>query len=106
MTLANRDYLEKRNFIRMKVDTPIDILLTRDHESLQGICRDLSGGGLLVEVPTALPIGTSAEVSIQSSHGHSPMLHARVRVSRVEAQPDTTARPCLLGMEIEEVLAS
>jgi len=105
MNLANRDYQEKRNFIRMRIETPVDIIVTRENEQFQGICRDLCGGGLLVETPTALPVGTAAEVSIQANHGHSPMLHARVRVSRVVAQPDTTERPCLLGMEIEEILA-
>jgi len=106
MSLAKRDFEEKRNFIRMKVDTPVTIHVDSGDSQYQGICRDLSGGGLLVELPAALPVGTVAEVSIKSHHGHSPMLQARAVVTRVEAQPDTTEQPCLLGMEIEEVLKS
>ncbi|WP_075185716.1 PilZ domain-containing protein [Teredinibacter haidensis] len=106
MNLANRDYQEKRNFIRMKVETPVTIDLINSDEHYEGLCVDLSGGGMLIEAPSAMPVGTRAKVSIKSSHGHSPMLQARVVVSRVEAQPDTTERPCLLGMEIEEVISS
>ncbi len=102
MNLANKDYQEKRNFIRMKVDTPVSIQLVSGDETYQGVCRDLSGGGLLVELATALPVGTVAEVSIKSNHGHSPMLQAKAIVSRIEAQPDTAE--CLLGMVIEEVI--
>lgn len=104
MSLASRDYQEKRNFIRMKVDTPVRVLLSNGDEQLEGICRDLSGGGLLVELSEPLPVGTLVEVSIQSHHGHSPMLQARACVNRVESQPDTVAQPCLLGMEIVEVI--
>lgn len=104
MNFASRDYQEKRNFIRMKVDTPVDVQVLAKGEHFHGKCRDLSGGGLLVELPTALPVGTEAEVSIKSTHGHSPMLQARVRVSRVDAQPDSIAHPCMLGMIIEEVI--
>lgn len=105
MSLANREYQEKRNFIRMRVDTPIRMVLESDGQTLEGKCRDLSGGGLLVELPTALPVGTRGRVSIQSTHGHSPMLQATVIVNRVEAQLDTTEQPCLVGMEIEEMLS-
>ncbi|ACR12703.1 PilZ domain-containing protein [Teredinibacter turnerae] len=104
MSLANREYQEKRNFIRMRVDTPIQMVLEADGERFEGKCRDLSGGGLLVELATALPVGTRARISIQSSHGHSPMLEAIALVNRVETQLDTTEKPCLIGMEIEELI--
>ncbi|WP_188150322.1 PilZ domain-containing protein [Teredinibacter waterburyi] len=104
MSLASRDYQEKRNFIRMKVDTPVSMQVQSGSDSYEGICRDLSGGGLLVELDTALPMGTEVEVTIASSHGHNPMLKAKAVVSRVESHPDASAQPCLLGMEITEVL--
>ncbi|WP_045860588.1 PilZ domain-containing protein [Teredinibacter purpureus] len=103
MHLVSRDYQEKRNFIRMKVETPITINLTSHDEAHQGVCIDLSGGGMLVEAPAAIPIGTIADVSIKSDHGHSPMLQARVVVRRVESRPDTKMHPCLLGMVITSV---
>ncbi|TVZ38400.1 PilZ domain-containing protein [Alteromonadaceae bacterium 2753L.S.0a.02] len=105
MSLATREYQEKRNFIRMKVDTPVIVIVEADDQTFEGKCRDLSGGGLLVELPSALPVGTVARVAIQSNHGHSPMLQARAVVSRIESRLDTTEQPCLIGMEIEEMLS-
>lgn len=100
MSLANRAYSEKRNFIRMRIDSPVDIELDAD-QSLTGICCDLSGGGMSVEVDRALPVGTQLTLSLSSSHGHNPMLRAKARVARVSAGPNER---CTLGLEIDELL--
>jgi c-di-GMP-binding flagellar brake protein YcgR len=105
MKTANKDYQEKRNFIRMKIETPAQVELQEGTKSFQGICRDLSGGGMLVELDTALPVGSKVKVQIASGHGHSPMLEALTEVARVVAQPGAEATPCLLGLEIKEVLS-
>ncbi len=104
MNLVSRDYQEKRNFIRMRVDTPVSIDVKNGDETLSGKCHDLSGGGLQVELGTVLPVGTEVEVSIASSHGHNPMLHANAIVTRVVSQPESESQPCLLGLEIKEML--
>ena len=103
MNLANRDYQEKRSFIRMKVETPVSVT-TREGASFNGMCHNLSGGGMLVSVPEALPLGKELEVAVTSYHGHNPMLKARTVVSRILAQPDTVAKPCFAGLEILEIL--
>lgn len=100
----NREYQEKRNFIRMKVDTPATVTITSEGNQHSGTCRDLSGGGMLVELDAALPVGTTVEVSIASTHGHSPMLRAEAEVTRVVAQPGAEANPCLVGLEILRML--
>jgi len=105
MTIANRDYQEKRNFIRMKIETPAQVELQDGEKRLEGICRDLSGGGMLVELATAIPIGTEVKVQIASAHGHAPMLVALTEVTRVVAQPGAEESPCLLGLEIKQVLS-
>ncbi len=104
MNSASRNYQEKRNYIRMKVDAPVNVSLTADGSSFDGICRDLSGGGLMIELYTVLPAGTIAEVTIASGHGHNPMLRAKAEVTRILSQPESEEQPCLLGMEIVEVL--
>lgn len=104
MDSTNRDYQEKRNFIRMRVDTPVTISLKAGDNTHGGICRDLSGGGMLVELDTALPVGTTVEVNIASNHGHNPMLKAQAEVTRVVAQPGSEESPCLLGLEIRSML--
>ncbi len=101
MNLASRVYSEKRNFIRMQVDTPVRLSLTADDEEVTGVCHDLSGGGMLVELEKPLPAGTECLAVISSRHGHSPMLKARTRVSRVDSGPQDN---CLLGLEIIELL--
>lgn len=102
--LIGRDYREKRNYIRMRVDAPAKITLATKTATLAGICRDLSGGGVLIELAETLPVGTIAQILITSEYGHSPMLKARAEVKRVISQPEHNAQPCLLGMEILEVL--
>lgn len=101
---ANRNYHEKRNYIRMKIEAPVEMTISSNDAQYSGICRELSGGGMLIELDTTLPVGTHAEVSISSSHGHGPMLIAKAEVTRVIAQPTSSESSCLLGMQITEVL--
>ena len=104
MNSIDRNYQEKRNYIRMKVDTPVSVKVESADTLLNGVCKDLSGGGMLVELNSALPVGAEAYVEIASGHGHAPMLKAKTRVSRVESQPNAEEQPCVLGLEIVEVL--
>lgn len=101
MNLANRDYKEKRSFIRMKVNTLVDVKLDQQRQ-LTGICHNLSGGGMLISIPESLPLGSELEVILSSHHGHSPMLRARTKVSRV--QPEVPQQNCHLGLEILSLL--
>jgi len=104
MNSARHHYREKRNYIRMKIDAPVAITLVADGTSMHGICRDLSGGGMLIELDSTLPIGTTAEVTIASGYSHNPMLKARTEVTRVTSQPDNAKQTCMLGLQIIEVL--
>lgn len=104
MNSLNHSYQEKRNYIRMKVDAPVAIKILTDNSSLHGICRDLSGGGMLIEMDSTLPIGTETEVVISSGHGHNPMLKAKATVTRLFSKPDAKESTCTLGMQIIEVL--
>ncbi|WP_096087571.1 PilZ domain-containing protein [Agaribacterium haliotis] len=103
MSLADRNYQEKRGFLRMKIDSPVDIELLEDGSHHRGICRDLSGGGMLVEIDSTLPVGSELKVRIASGHGHAPILEANTLVARVVAQPSSEHSSCLLGLEIDKV---
>ena len=111
MSRLEQSFKEKRNFIRMKVDTPITVKNAEGDEIPGGHCLDLSGGGMLITVPSAMPVGSEIEVSLSSHHGHSPMLRARARVNRIvssaiaaaQAQKDEPAETdqiCKVGLEI------
>jgi len=97
----NRNYNEKRNFIRMKIDTPADVVIERQGEKIQGVCRDLSGGGMLIESPETLDIGLELVVKLASHHLDSPMLKARALVARVQ---ENRNGGFTLGLEILEML--
>ncbi len=100
MSQARREFSEKRNFIRMRVETPANIHLDAEGIHIAGICRDLSGGGMLVEVNQAIANGTSLDVTIASDHNHSPMLKAKAVVRRVSEGPNSQYT---LGLEILEL---
>jgi len=101
MNRNNRNYNEKRNFIRMKIDTPADVTIENAGQNLQGVCRDLSGGGMLIETAKKLDIGLELEIQLASHHAESPMLKARAQVARVQENPSGTYT---LGLEILEML--
>lgn len=103
MSLDNREYQEKRDFIRMRIDSPVDVLITGEDKPLTGICRDLSGGGMLIEVNTVLPTGTEVEVTLASSHGHAPILRALATVTRLNTDSGDEA-PNRIGLRLKDIL--
>ncbi|HEY7883478.1 MAG TPA: PilZ domain-containing protein [Cellvibrionaceae bacterium] len=100
MSLSDKSYQEKRDFLRMKIQTPLGVELNHDGQHYAGLCRELSGGGMQVELSKPLAEGEELEVRVISTHGHSPQLHARARVVRAQTDGDTH----LIGLEIIEVL--
>ncbi len=101
MGMSDRPYSEKRDFIRMKIGAPLNARLAAASDLIEGLCLDLSGGGLQVEVPQPLAVGTEGEVEVSSGHGHNPTLKARVRV--VRNTPGESGNH-LLGLEIIQIL--
>lgn len=100
MTVENQAFREKRNFIRLKVDSPVEVNLTAKNETLSGICLDLSGGGLSIVVGNDLPVNTELVVTLASAHGHGPTLKTKARVTRSTPHE----RGYALGLEILEML--
>jgi hypothetical protein len=82
MGINDKPYSEKRDFIRMKISSPLNAKLSVDTGVIEGLCRDLSGGGMQVDTQQALAIGTELEVEVSSDHGHNPTLKARAKVAR------------------------
>lgn len=101
MSLSDKAYSEKRDFIRMKVSAPLNATLSADHGVIEGSCRDLSGGGMLVRTKENIALGTELEVEVCSAHGHSPTLKAKARVVRAIAGDEGGYE---LGLEIIEIL--
>ncbi|MDO3386962.1 PilZ domain-containing protein [Gilvimarinus sp. SDUM040013] len=100
MSLTNKIFDEKRDFIRMKIEAPLDATLSGESASHAGVCRELSGGGVQVLMDAALPEDSEWELNVVSNHGHSPQLRARVQVVRVLPEGDQYA----IGLQILSVL--
>jgi len=101
MGLLDREYSEKRDFIRMKIDTPAEVTLVEQQLNCKGVCHDLSGGGMLLTIEREVKLDTELLVTVSTNHGHQPMLSARCIVARIEPGPRESY---LLGLEISEVL--
>jgi c-di-GMP-binding flagellar brake protein YcgR len=101
MSSIDKGFSEKRDFIRMKISAPLSAKLSHNEGVIEGLCRDLSGGGMQVETKTHIPAGTELVVEISSDHGHNPTLHARAKVARAAGDSENGYR---LGLEIIEIL--
>ena len=81
MSLSDRAYSEKRDFIRMRLETPV--ILEHDGQSIDALCVDLSSTGMQLEARTHLALGAKVEVKVPSDHGQLRGLHAQGEVVRV-----------------------
>lgn len=101
MSSIDKGFSEKRDFIRMKINAPLNAKIAHNETVIEGSCRDLSGGGMQVETKTEVALNTELVVEITSEHGHSPRLHAKAKV--VRCAPDN-AQGFVLGLELTEIL--
>lgn len=86
MSQSDRDYSEKRDFIRMAIDAKV-ILHFKGLE-FPGVCRDLSGNGMQIEAQSALAVGDNLSVFLPSPLAHLDPLNVEAEVVRVENLAD------------------
>jgi len=87
---SERDYQEKRDFIRMGLDCPMTFSVAGQGQSYQGMARDLSSSGLLMVTDQGFPVGTELEIRVVPGKAVVPPLNALVEVARVrETAPGT-----------------
>lgn len=84
----SRQYDEKRDFYRMTVDCPVNYRHTGAAVTGQGICRNVSAGGIQFFSPEPIAIGQSLEVTITPTVSVTPPLNAVVTVLRCDAEHD------------------
>jgi len=97
--LLSRTWDEKRDFIRMKVDTLITLSVDSD-TNVKGYCRDLSGTGMLIEVEEEVTAGSTCKTTLPSSNDAFPALDAKVKILRCTQISDSKYQ---LGTEIIEI---
>ncbi|MFT6102133.1 MAG: hypothetical protein ACJATV_000840 [Granulosicoccus sp.] len=96
-----RDYSEKRDFIRMTVNTPAKVQVEQQGIVTQGICNDLSGSGMLLTVDEDIPLENELLVTLMPKSSTEHMLQARCSVARSLKSADNKY---VLGLEIIEIL--
>lgn len=96
-----RDYSEKRDFIRMQVETDIELFVGEEPARvLKGHCEDLSATGMSVRLEENLPMGTEVDTRLASHNPDFPPLETRARVVRCDTLEQGGVS---LGLEILEV---
>lgn len=96
----SRNWDEKRDFIRMKVDTEVTIVVEESKQQLTGLCRNLSGTGMLLEVDSQVPEGHTCKTTLNSSNTSFPALDATIKVVRCTQLEDDLYQ---LGTEIVHI---
>jgi hypothetical protein len=81
-----RDYAEKRDFIRMRVDA--DVSLIHAGQEIAGVCLDLSSSGMQVQAPRQFSVGDLLTVRIDSEHAALRGLEADTEVVWAKAVGD------------------
>ncbi|MDY7565404.1 PilZ domain-containing protein [Pseudomonas sp. RTC3] len=66
MSQNDRNYAEKRDYIRMRVDA--DVTLLYAGQIIPAVCVDLSSSGMQVETPRVFKVGDKLSVRIDSDH--------------------------------------
>lgn len=94
-----RDYEEKRDYIRMQLNS--EARLTVNGQQQDALCIDLSSSGMQLESKTAVAPNTEVDVEIGSKHSQLSGLAASAVVVRCDARDEEG--PYLLGLQIKQM---
>ncbi|WP_420591033.1 PilZ domain-containing protein [Bacterioplanoides sp.] len=100
MSNLARNFQEKRDYIRMQVDTPATLTLS-DGQSYQVTCIDLSSSGVQLKSQEPIPVNSAGELKVESGGGSTLPLHARVSTCRVQSLDSGDYR---IGLSIDSFL--
>ncbi len=78
MSLNDRSYEEKRDYIRMRVDAEVSLL--HAGQVIPAVCLDLSSSGMQVQAPRTFKVGDKLSVRIDSDHAALKGLEAETEV--------------------------
>ncbi|RRJ84838.1 PilZ domain-containing protein [Aestuariirhabdus litorea] len=99
MAMSDRQYSEKRDFMRMQIDSTAQVIRSSG-ESLSVRCSNLSSSGVLLESPQALPAGEQLIITIPSERPEFPDFCAEARVVRSSEVVDDL---CRIALSIERI---
>lgn len=89
MYTYQRNFSEKRRFIRMKMDCPVQFHEVDSEQVLTGTCVDLSASGVLVQCDQFYPLGTKLRIEVMPKLALSPSLTALIEIKRISPIPQS-----------------
>lgn len=89
-----QDYSEKRDYPRMYINSVARYRVQGGDQVGSAVAKDLSGGGLLLQVESTFAIGTRLNVEIRPQRDITPPLYAEVEVVRCQADGATCNVAC------------
>lgn len=95
MSQTRRDYSEKRDYIRMRVDA--DVSLIHEGDEVPAVCIDLSSSGMQLQARRSFEVGDRLLVRIESEHVALKGLEADTEVVWVKELEDGNQK---LGLTI------
>ncbi len=84
--MADKEYSEKRDFIRMYVNADIEFYVGGKKESFTGKSRDLSGKGISFSTSKELSAGDILQLTLTVEITKVAPLELEVKVVRVETE--------------------
>lgn len=84
MSVNDQDYGEKRDFIRMFINAPVDFTIIGTDDWKTGTGIDLSGGGLSFTTEHGLSEGDKVDIKLHPITPVTPPLEAKVTVIRAD----------------------
>ena len=88
MSREEHDYSEKRDFIRMFIDAPIEYCIKGSDQWQTGVGKDLSASGMAFSIKESVSEGDLIEIKLKPATDVTPPLEATVKVIRSEANDD------------------
>ena len=98
MSASAKSFNEKRDFIRMKINSTLKI--THEGRSYSAVCKDISGAGMSAQCSNKFTIGDTVDILIEQENEHHLPFHASAEVSRVQ---DDNADGYIIGFSIKDI---
>ena len=98
MSSTDRSYNEKRDFIRMRINSTVNI--HHQGSEFKGVCKDLSGAGMLVEADQTLDTGSEVTITIEQKSETLLPFNASAEVTRTETGKNGKY---IIGLSIKEI---
>ena len=90
MSLDEQEYDEKRDFIRMFINAPVDFAISGSNDWNTGTGKDLSGGGLSFSSDKPMSEGEKVDIKLHPLTPVTPPLEASVTVIRTDELEDNS----------------